>query len=425
MQFTFKDTALVEEARLHSLVSHLNPYIKHLQKVAALKNYIEAESSINLPFDEDLLKTILETKERKCSNKLKYIIDIGIGGSNLGTKAIYDALKGYADLIEPNAFPKIIFVDTNSPINIWKLQQFLEKINNPDEVLINTISKSGTTTETIANMELLAGCIKNYKDRTVITTDEDSKLWNVAEKEKITHLKIPAIVGGRYSVFSAVGLFPLACAGINIVSLLSGAMYARRESISLEEKTNFAAVSAAISYVNYKNGKFINDNFMFSPELESLGKWYRQLMAESLGKKHVGITPTVSIGSTDLHSMGQLYLGGPKDKFFTFVSATKELVNPKIPGKPPIPTNLKEIKEKSADEIMNAIYQGTTEAFAKKRIPFTEIKLDTVTEREVGAFMQFKMLEIMYLAKLLGVNAFNQPNVESYKSITKEILKEN
>jgi glucose-6-phosphate isomerase len=237
---------------------------------------------------------------------------------------------------------------------------------------------------------------------------------------------MPAKVGGRYSVLAAVGLLPLLSVGLNVESLRQGARDILDQCLG---KDNVAAKSAAALASNLKAGKHINDNFFFHPELESLGKWYRQLMGESVGKQqdrsgktvHTGITPTVSHGSTDLHSVGQLYLGGPKDKFTTFVSTThsSEL---NVPTERVWPDLVPMITGKSATKIMAAILDGTKVAYGKAKLPYMEVVLDGLDEHSIGSYLQFKMLEMMYLGELLHVNPFDQPNVESYKIETKRLL---
>lgn len=424
MKFLYKDTAQIDSKELNDQFSNLLPYISKLQNIANQKEYATHESSINLPFDETLLKQVMEMKDQMVSPKLKYIIDIGIGGSNLGTKAVYDAIYGYYDVLNPTRYPKIIFADTNDSEYLANIQAFLLKnVQNPEEVLINAISKSGGTTESIANLEILAGCVKDFKERLVVTSNENTVLWKLAKDKNISVLAIPEKVGGRYSVLTAVGLFPLAASGINILSLLEGAMEARKKGLSEELNINNSALSAILLFLNYSNGKLINDSFFFHPELESLGKWYRQLMGESLGKQGKGITPTVSIGSTDLHSMGQLYLGGPKDKFFSFIWGEHKELDVLIPRKLLFPTVLDGVVNKSAEEIMSAIYEGIKITYKAKNVPFVEIVLEDIDEKSIGEFFQFKMIEMMYLGKLLNVNPFNQPDVESYKLETKRILK--
>ncbi len=171
--------------------------------------------------------------------------------------------------------------------------------------------------------------------------------------------------------------------------------------------------------------------FLFAPCLESLGKWYRQLLAESIGKEfdrdgkvvHCGIMPTVSIGSTDLHSMGQLYLAGPNDKMTTFVSVQNHTRSVSIPKKGVFNGLVEGIYGKTSTEIMNAILKGIKRTYQKKKIPFCEIVLDDISPKSLGEFMQFKMMEVMFLGELFNVNVFDQPNVESYKIETKRILK--
>ncbi len=300
-------------------------------------------------------------------------------------------------------YPKVIFADTNDPAFIYKLERFLRThIYDPQELLINAVSKSGSTTETIVNLEMLISKLPYAKDRLVVTTGFGSELWHTSKEMGIECLDIPKKVGGRFSVLSNVGLFPLGCVGLDVFK-------------------NPSLLSAIIAYVNYKKGKTINTTFLFHPELESLGKWYQQLMGESIGKDGQGITPTVAIGSTDLHSMGQLYLGGIKDKLFTFVTTLGHDEEVRVPKDPEIEV-LSTVQDKSAKEVMHAILEGVKIAYKNKGLPFAEVRLKDISERSMGEFMQYKMLEMMYLGKLLGVNTFDQPNVDEYKKETKRIL---
>ena len=427
MKFLYKDTSLLLPDVIENTAKSLTPYIDQVTTVVDSKNYEAAESSINLPSDDELFQKVKQLKDQKVTPALKYIIDIGIGGSNLGTKAIYDALFGYYDVVpdSQSSHPKMIFVDTNQEDFLAKMVRFVETLNSKEEILINAISKSGGTTETIANLEIILAALEKKfpgaKDRLVITTDEGSALWNEAEKQGVAKLGLPKQVGGRYSVLSAVGLFPLAAAGIDIEALRKGAVDARTKSLTKEVMANDAVISATILYLHYRNGKNINDNFFFAPQLESIGKWYRQLMGESCGKDGKGITPTVSLGSTDLHSVGQLYLGGPKDKTFTFVSTASEKEEAKVPEKLEFPL-VEHLEGKRASTIMNAIREGVKFAYDKQEQPFMEIILDVVDEYNLGEYLQFKMVEMMYLGKLMGINTFDQPHVELYKVETKRIL---
>ena len=438
MQLKFTETAKLDSAELSKSADELVSYIEHLHKVVEADNYNADEASINLPADENLFEEVMKLRNEMATSELKYIVDIGIGGSNLGTKAIYDALFGFFDVYEPDRYPKMIFADTNNPETLDKINQLLKNdLRSSEEVLINVISKSGGTTETVANAEIIVSALKekfpDINSRVIITSDEGSKLWQKAEELGMARLAIPKTVGGRFSVFSAVGLFPLACCGVDIQKLRAGALRVRQQSLDKEIETNPALASALILFTHYRNGKNINDNFFFNQQLESIGKWYRQLMGESIGKEkdlknkvvNEGITPTVSTGSTDLHSMAQLYFGGPKDKVTTFVYARSNEPEIKVPENQLFPELVENITGKPAKQLIDAIYEGTKIATANAEVPFMEVLLDDLTEYSLGEFLQFKMIEMMYLGKLLNLNTFDQPNVEAYKIETKKILSGN
>jgi glucose-6-phosphate isomerase len=403
---------------------------------AVTKGYDDDHASINLPNDIQNLERITALIEQKQQLTPKYLIVVGIGGSNLGTLAVQEAILGklynqtYPDL-------KVLYADTVDDDVIKQIISIIEPgLKKGENVLINGVSKSGGTTETIANFEVLVKVLKKWKKQyaqyVIVTSDKDSNFWNYAQDKDISVLEIPKKVGGRFSVFSSVGLFPLGMLGIDITQLLHGAQTMKKKCLSSNLYQNPAALSASLIYQHYLNGKNIHDLFLFCTDLESLGKWYRQLMGESIGKEFnttmnqvfEGITPTVSIGSTDLHSMAQLYLGGPYDKFTTFVRIDKNKDTVTVPIQPQDAELVQGIKGKSLHKIMNAILSGVQRAFIKGKRPFVEIVLPDKSAYSIGQFMQFKEMEIMYLGYLLGVNPFDQPNVESYKIETKKILEE-
>jgi glucose-6-phosphate isomerase len=239
-------------------------------------------------------------------------------------------------------------------------------------------------------------------------------------------LPVPKEVGGRFSVFSAVGLFPLTLAGFDTEQLLLGARDALASSL---QKENHALRLAESIYLAHKGGASILNFFFFNPELESLGKWARQLYAESLGKEkdkggkvvRAGLTPIVSIGSTDLHSMAQLYFGGPHDKMTLFVHVA-ERSRLHVPEKGLFVDVIPVIKNKSPEAIMKAIYDGTTAAYSTHKLPCGEILLPAISPYALGMFFELHMMAVMYLGEMLHVNTFDQPNVEDYKRVTKEIL---
>ncbi len=431
--FSYKKSALVSPHELTSITGKLQRETRNMKK-AALMHYTDDRASINLPDDAKMVKKVKDTVEKKCALYPAFLIVVGIGGSNLGTIAVQEAVFGKSyNQLTPGT--KILYADTVDSDSINDTIKTIEPtLRNGGAVIINGVSKSGGTTETIANFEILTNLLKRYKKQyqkyVVVTTDKDSKFWNLAVGKGFDVLDIPKKVGGRYSVFSPVGLFPLGMIEVNIDELLQGASWMKEKCLSEKVENNPAAIGAALLYLHHKTGKNISDLFLFSNDLESIGKWYRQLMGESIGKEFnkygkkvfSGITPTVSIGSTDLHSMAQLYLGGPYDKFTTFVRIEGNKSSIKTPHLEEYSALVDGIQEKSLAQMMDAILEGIKIAFRKGKRPFAEISLPDKSEYSVGQFLQFKMMEIIYLGFLLDVNPFDQPNVEMYKTETRKIL---
>ena len=423
-----KDLAIIFE-KLKNEIINIKDSLDH--------EYEDKYGSINLPNDYDMVKKIKNLIEIKKKLNPKYIIVIGIGGSNLGTLAIQEALLGkYYNLKDSNI--KIFYADTVDSDQLNDIIDIIEPaLKKGEKILINCISKSGGTTETISNFEIFIDIIKKYikeyKKYIIVTTDEDSKFWRFAKEKGFDVLGIPKNVGGRYSIFSSVSLFPLGLIGLNIDKILEGALAMRDICLSLDIDKNIASRSACYIYKYYKMGFNIHDLFLFSPDFESIGKWYRQLIGESIGKEYnkdnkqifCGITPTVSIGSTDLHSMAQLYLGGPYDKFTTFIRINKNKSTLKLPNFDEYSTLVNNIQLKKISEIMDAIFYGTKKSYKKGKRPFLEIVFPDKYESSIGQFLQYKMIEIMYLGFLLNVNPFDQPNVEDYKNETKSVLEKN
>jgi glucose-6-phosphate isomerase len=404
----------------------VDTYRAHLESVMNKTDYAALESSLHLPLDASYRAEIMEMVNKKKTKALKYVVVVGIGGSNLGTKAIYEAVHMYRDMFDATSNePRMFFLDTVDPEMTGAFVRFMKKnVHVGDEILVVIISKSGGTTETLVNAEIILKELRetalNWKDRCVVITDFGSRLWKEADTNGISALRIPQLVGGRYSVFSAVGLFPLALCGIDTDALMKGAREALTKGIGKEVKKNDSLLSAIFLDFHARHGKNIADTFLFHTELESLGKWYRQLMGESIGKDGKGISPTVTVGSIDHHSIVQLYLGGPADKSTTFLY-TKSSERTAMPKHTVLALSTPFAGRDEAG-IMDAIRKGTAEAYKKQQRPFVQIELEQISEYELGWFMQFKMMEMMFLGKLLGVNAFDQPHVELYKIETKKML---
>lgn len=437
MQFIYKNTSKINEEYILKHKDSMGIYSEKLKEIVSKGNYEDLECSINLVSDEDIFDSIIEAKNKLYSPKLKYIIVIGIGGSNLPAKAVYDAFYGFYENVESNRFPRIIFVDTVNQIFLFKIKNFLRtSINNLDELAIIISSKTGKTLETAVNTNIIiSNLLSVWGDdvwsKVAVVCDENSDFWQTAVAKKIVAVPIPKKVGGRFSVFGPSGLLPLMLKGIDVEAMRKEAVAIRDKCLNKNIEDNPAALSAIILYELNKQGKTISDTFFFNPELESLGKWYRQLLGESIGKeetvdgeiKNVGITPTVSIGSTDLHSVAQLYFAGPKNRMTTFVFAQeKEIKEISLSNDKLYESLLSPIGEKTAGEITEAIYKAVKKSYEIKEMPFVEILLDDISPKSIGGFLQFKMMEIMYLGKLFNINTFDQPNVELYKGETKKLL---
>ncbi|MEM3154729.1 MAG: hypothetical protein QW165_04160 [Candidatus Woesearchaeota archaeon] len=380
-------------------------------------------SCLDLCIDEHNLRVAIAAASLKQKLRPQLVVVVGIGGSNLGTMAVQEAILGKQWNLRHT--PRILYADTVDPDALQVIIQEMQNVlRQGQKALLIVISKSGTTTETIANFEILLNVLKRHRKDAgkyvVAITNKGSKLWNLAIKNNFSVLSVPEDVIGRYSVFSAVGLFPLGILGINLKELMAGAAWMRQKCL-LDAKKNPAAIGAALLYLHFKADRNIYDQFFFATDLESMGKWYRQLMAESVGKKEIGITPTVSIGSTDLHSMVQLYLGGPDDKLTNFVS-THFNTELKVPLYPEYDALVPHLQKKEINHIMHAILYGTKAAYKKHKRPFTEIRLDGKNAYAIGAYLQLKMTEIIMLAHLFKVNPFDEPEVESYKKETRRIL---
>ncbi len=424
-----KEQLQQEYFRLQSEVAHLEA-ITHEPDFGYKTDY----AFVSLPFDSQMRDRILTLAKEKKELSPNALFIIGIGGSNLGCWAIDQALRGvYGE--EQNNMP-FYYADTIDTDQVLELSMlFQERLKRGERILLVVVSKSGVTTETAANLDIFLSLLQIYHPHdyfrfVVAITDFGSALWTLSQELGFSVLEIPQKVGGRFSFFSAGGLFPLAVAGINIEELCAGAREALFGGIKPQIFENDAALRALILYIHNKQGVHIHDSFLFSTRLAKVGLWYRQLMGESIGKEYdlsgrtvfAGITPTVSIGTTDLHSVAQLYLGGPFDKITTFVACQK-----REPGfllvKNGIASRLINTSQDiSCGALFDAIFQGTKEAYKKSKRPFMTLILPEKSAFFLGQLLQMYMLEMVYLGYLLRINPFDQPNVELYKKEARQLV---
>ncbi len=393
-------------------------YLGKLERALRDDFYNSPEAVLHLSEDKRLLKQSFAVSKDKSKLNLKEVMIIGIGGSCLGARAVYEFLR-------PNNVT-LSFFDT---ADVEVLNSACARIRSIREsgcdVLINFISKSGSTVETMMNARILIHELKRKSDNwtrfVVVTSDSGSKLSAWARQNNIVVLENPSNVAGRFSVFSPVGIFPLIMAGTDVKKMLQGAKKMVQRCV-LQSDDNPALISALAVFDAIKNGAVSYNLFLFRKNLERMGKWCQQLIGESLGKDGKGILPITSIGTEDLHSMYQLFMGGPKNIFTSFlrVGAQNDAVIPNDDiGLGEIVPN---ISGKSVSYIMCSIYEAVKKSYENKKIPFCEVLLGSMCEEEIGEFLQFKMAEIIILAKLIGVNAFSQDNVEEYKKIARELI---
>lgn len=423
------------------VAQHITTLTQHISQVQQemQKGYTTDFAFAHLLDDATMLNNVKTLAEQKKKLHPSILFVIGIGGSNLGTMAIQQALFGtmYNDQT-PDM--QIYYADTVDSDYIHSLFVVAENaLKDGKQILVNVISKSGKTTETIANFELFLELLKkhrpqDYADYIVATTDKDSPLWQLATQAHWAMLAIPAKVGGRFSVFSPVGLFPLCMIDVDIDALLEGAKHMRE--VCLRDSDNVATHNCAIQtaawqFALLQQGYDISNLFLFSNELRAVGRWWRQLMGESLGKAHKvdgkkneqTWVPIMSVGSTDLHSVGQLYLANVAKIITQCVVVEQNHFELKVPDFAQYFDQLvQNIQNKSLQHIMHAIVQGVQKAYAKKDLPFCTITLPEKNAHYLGQLLQYKMFEICYMGYLLEVNPFDQPEVEAYKSETREIL---
>ena len=322
---------------------------------------------------------------------------IGMGGSILGTKAIYDFLQ---DKIKK----KIIFIDN--------IDTSLKKISNKKKLLNIIISKSGNTLETIANANIL---IRENDTNLFITENSKNYLRNLASKLKAEIIEHKNFIGGRYSVLSEVGMLPAELIGLNQKKFKQLNNLVKNKTFINELINN---VSNILKFL--KNKKYQSIILNYDSKSENLFKWYQQLVAESLGKKSKGILPIITSVPKDNHSLMQLFLDGPKKSFYTFFYVdqknTLKINNNKIlPG-------YEFIKNKTINNILYSQKLATEKVFRERKIPFRSFEVLRRDEKTLGELFCFFILETILLGRSLNVNPFDQPSVELIKNETKKIL---
>ena len=388
----------------------------------------------NLPYDRKLLKEVLSLS-KELAKQFDNLVILGIGGSSLGGRAIHNALcHPYHNLLPRNArkAPRVFFCDNIDPDSFNPLL----KILNLKKTVFNVITKSGETAETVAQFLVIKRLLereigKKYKNHIVITTDPlKGDLRKIAKQEGFRTLPIPPNVGGRYSVFSAVGLLPSAVAGVDIEDLLAGARQMDKMTSAPDIWKNPAYMSAIVNYLAYQKGKNISVIMPYSNALRDFAEWYIQLWAESLGKRenlkgeivNIGPTPIKAIGTTDQHAQLQLYMEGPNNKVFTFIEIMR------LKNKMPIPKSYEDLDGISylgghtMEGLFHAEEMATRIALTKnKRMNYT-VAIPEINPFTMGQLLFLFEVQTAFAGGLFEINPFDQPGVEEGKRLTYGIM---
>ena len=386
---------------------------------------------IDLPNGNDEVERILEYAQN-IDSKYTDLAVLGIGGSSLGGITVIGALQHpYRNLQKNGDGLRVHFVDNVDPDAVHGLLEVL----NPETTLVNVISKSGTTAETMAaylafKAWLKDGVGESYKDQIIATTDPETGILRpLAEREGYTTFVVPPSVGGRFSVLSAVGLLPIALAGLDVRGLLAGAAEAN-DLISKPIQDNPIKQAAIIQYLAYRRGKPISVLMPYSSRLRYLSDWFVQLWAESLGKSedrngslvHEGSTPLGALGATDQHSKVQLFNEGPNNKLFAFIRIQNFDETQTIPDAEPELEELGYLANKTFNELINAEQAATAHAILDHGRPNYTLSLEKLDAHHLGLLLQFLEWQTALLGELTFINTYNQPGVELGKKYTYALM---
>jgi len=386
-----------------------------------------------LPTDPQIAKSVKKLV-RQFKPRCENLVVLGIGGSALGNIALQTALNPYTYNLENHKRknPRLFVFDNVDPAQFGSFLDFISP--RLGKTVFNVVSKSGQTAETASQFMIVQKLLEakfgpaRLKDHVVATTDlQKGTLRKIATEAGLPTLVVPDGVGGRFSVLSAVGLFSAAMSGINIDQLLAGAADMHARVTNPDFFKNPAAVNAAIQYHYYNRGKKISVMMPYSYALKDFADWYRQLWAESLGKRFsldgktevfVGPTPVKALGATDQHSQVQLYREGPNDKVFTFLEVQNHGRKVKIPAPSKSAPELAYLAKMDLGELLNAEKKATEYALMVNQRPCVTVLFPKVDAYTVGQFIFLFEATTSFAGALFGIDTYNQPAVELGKHAT-------
>lgn len=369
-------------------------------------------------YDKDEFARI-KSAAKKIQDNSDVLVVVGIGGSYLGARAAIEFVKSQNYNLLKKDTPDIYFA--GNTISSRAVAE-LERMIGDRDFSVNVISKSGTTTEPAVAFRILRELLeKKYgkdgaKERIFATTDkEKGTLKKFADSEGWQTFVVPDNVGGRYSVLTAVGLLPIAVAGIDIDALMQGARDAMEKYFSGDVMKDDCCKYAAIRNILYRSGRKIEMMISYEPSYTMMNEWFKQLFGESEGKDGKGIFPASAVFSTDLHSMGQYIQQGERTLFETVVTFKKSVDEVYIENDKDNVDGLNFLAGKSISFVNQKAFEGTVLAHTDGNVPNIVIELDNMDEHDLGELIYFLEKACALSGYVLGVNPFDQPGVESYK----------
>ncbi|MCI8383889.1 MAG: glucose-6-phosphate isomerase [Clostridia bacterium] len=363
---------------------------------------------------------------KKVAKKIKkesdILVVIGIGGSYLGARAVIESLtSSFYNMLpdQQRKYPQILYVGNNLSPNY--INELIEYIGNKD-FSVNVISKSGTTTEPAVAFRIFREILENKygideaRSRIYATTDkEKGALKTLADNEGYEQFVVPDNIGGRFSVLTAVGLLPIAVAGIDIDQLMEGARIGQERYNDRDLKYNECYQYAVVRNILYKENKDTEILVNYEPKMHYFTEWWKQLFGESEGKEQKGIFPAGVDFTTDLHSMGQYIQEGKRNLFETVITIENSKSDLTINPDDDNLDGLNYLAGKGLDYVNKKAMEGTVEAHVTGNVPNIQIHLERLDEANLGELIYFFEKACAVSGMILGVNPFNQPGVEEYK----------
>ena len=379
------------------------------------KRFIEDYKQKRFPFlsiVNNKKKLVIIKKTARFLTNFKNIIFLGTGGSSLGGKTLH-ALSRFKN--KKNLF----FLDNVDP----ETNQSIVDLIEPCNTAIVVISKSGETIETLCQYFFFSTFFKkkniDLRNKVVVITEKKpSTLKLIQEEENYTFIEHDYRIGGRYSIFSVVGLLPAYLSGLNIENICKGGRVTLKSFLDSKNVLKVPQINAAIQNVKLIKNNF--NQFIMMPYVDKLYNfsfWYRQLWGESIGKKGLGSTPINAIGTVDQHSQLQLYLDGPKNKYITIIGFSKPQNSKKIDARISKKTKVENLHNKTMGQLFYAEKEATFETLRRRKIPIRMIQIEKLDESMIGSLLMSFFIETIYTCYILDIDPFDQPAVEEGKKL--------